>query len=470
MPLIGSFEDRFPGGCFRPGSVCDSVCITVRRAERMGKRFVHESVKQNSIMKIPKKLIQIRLICLVSLVAGLTRWGCLCGRFAGPIIQDWLKRGRLQFFAFCCLILSAFVFSNSAKAGQYFEDFSSYATGSTPNFANGAKLFSTALGGTASVVDATYMELQLTASSIGNTRSALLLPDLDPGTPIYAFSAKWNMDIYGGFPNAGNGFSFNFGQLEALDLINSAYAQESGYSTGLCFSVQTSTSPGFYLRANGSTVASQSYAPATQWGINNTTRHFFEMDWNYTNGLTIRMDGQTIFTNVVPDGFIPRSGDRFVWAARTRGSSEEVRLDNIVVMTGGNLALATTTSAYYQDGNTSDAPAQNAFDGNLNSFWSTYAASGFAGATVFPASEVQVYALTSSLATDRSSDPQNWTLQSSNNGGANWSSVGTGSGYFINPWETRCWITTTAAASRAYRLNISQNNGNSAVTRLGELQ
>src|SRR5262245_27547401 len=305
MPLIESFENSFPGGCFRPGSVCDSVYIIVPRTERMGKRFVHGSVKQNSIMKITKKLTQIRLIYLVSLVAGLPRWSCLCGRFAGPIIQDWLRRGRLQFVAFCCSILSAFVLSNSAKAGQYFEDFSSYATGTTTNFANGSKLFSTALGGTASVVEATYKELQLTASGTGNTRSALLLPDLDSRTPVYAFSAKWNMDIYGGFPNAADGFSFNFGQLEALDLINSAYAQESGYSPRLFFSVNTSTSPGFYLRVNGSTVASQNYTPATQGGINSPTRHFFEMDWNYTNGLAIRMDGQTIFTNVVADGFIP---------------------------------------------------------------------------------------------------------------------------------------------------------------------
>ena len=37
----------------------------------------------------------------------------------------------------------------------------------------------------------------LTAQGIGSTRSAFLLPDLDPGLPVQAFSAKWNSSIKG---------------------------------------------------------------------------------------------------------------------------------------------------------------------------------------------------------------------------------------------------------------------------------
>src|SRR5262249_47109155 len=92
----------------------------------------------------------------------------------------------------CSLIYAALAASTPSRAGQYFQDFTSVPVWATTNFCDGSALFSTALGSVASVQDANHKELQLTAALGTGTRSAFLLPDLDPGTPIYAFSAKWN--------------------------------------------------------------------------------------------------------------------------------------------------------------------------------------------------------------------------------------------------------------------------------------
>ena len=112
-------------------------------------------------------------------------------------------------------------------AGQYFQDFSSSTVGAT-TFSDGSDLSSDRPGTVAMVQDATLKELALTASGTVNTHSAFRLPDLDPGTPVYAFSARWNSQVNGDFENAADGFSFNFGQLGALDLVYATATQEAG--------------------------------------------------------------------------------------------------------------------------------------------------------------------------------------------------------------------------------------------------
>ena len=348
-----------------------------------------------------------------------------------------------------------------ARAGQYFQDFSPYPTGTT-SLGDGSVLLSSLLGAVASVQDATYKELQLTTNGVSNVRSALLLPDLDPGTPIYAFSAKWNADVNGNFPNVADGFSFNFGQLNSLDLAGTGYSQEAGFGTGLSFGVQTyfGNNPGFYLRVNGTNVASVAYNASAQWGTNNLARHFFEVDWNYTNGMSVRMDGTNIFTNIATTNFTPHAGDCMVWAARCGTFTEEVRLDNIVVTTGGNLIQIPTSSPYYKSGEYTNAnqTADKAFDGNIATKWLTLANTGYIGATVSPAATVAAYAMTSGEdAPGR--DPQTWTVDGSNNGGTNWTSCASGSGYFFSRNETRAGLATIPASFGAYRLNILANNG-----------
>lgn len=345
-------------------------------------------------------------------------------------------------------------------AGTYSQDFTAFSVGAT-NFSDGSQLFSTQPASLASVQDGTYKELQLTASGVLASTSAFELPDLDPNNAVYAFSAKWNAAVYGTFPSAGDGFSLNFGQLASSNLISGAV--ESGYGTGLCFSVQTAgANPGFYLLVNGTVLASAAYNSTTQWGVNSGTRHLFELDWNYSTGTTVRMDGQTIFTNVPTTGFNPQPGDRLVWAARSVNYSEYLRLDNIVVMTGGNLTTIPAGSPYFTDANSYYLhPGSYAFDGDTNTYWLETATTGYAGATIN--SPVAVYALTSLHDNNGAvNDPQAWKLDGSNDG-TTWTALGTGSGYFLNHRETRCWMTSNTNSFTDCRLNVTANNGGSII-------
>jgi len=359
------------------------------------------------------------------------------------------------------------------QTGRYFQDFSGFSAGTT-NFNDGSQLFSTALGvtGGAEIADSTYGELGLTETGYGSVISAFELPDLNSNTPVYAFSAKWNSQVYGNFLNNGaDGFSLNFGQLISSNLTSGSV--ESGYGTGLSFDVQTysGNNPGFFLRVNGTLVAGRGYPPIAQWGVNNSTRHLFEVDWNYYTGMSVSMDGQGIFTNVPTPGFAPHAGDRLVWAARCGSDTEQVRLDNIAVVTGGNLVQAGTTAPYYGDsGTVSTNPASAAFDNNFSTYWASSASSGwYLGATLVNSNlPVAAYVLTSGPG---QALPQLWTVQGSTDGGNTWTNVNGQAVNFLNANESRTFLeqsnTPTYGASR---LNISQNNNGGAETTVDELK
>ena len=362
------------------------------------------------------------------------------------------------------LVALVFLVTGVLHAGQYFQDFSGSSVGDT-NFTDGSQLVSTSPGTIAAVTDATYKELKLSATSSSGVISAFVLPDLDPGTPIYAFSAKWNAPIYSGFPNAADGYSFNFGQLRNVNLTGTNV--ESGYGIGLCFAVQNYSSPGFYLRFNGTNLASKTYTPLTQWGSFNPKRHLFEVDWNFVAGMNVRVDGQLIFTNVATTGFFPKAADCFVWAARTGGLQEDVRLDNIVVKTGGNLIPVSVTS-YVGDVNT-DATlnASKAFDGVLTTDWQTHAPTGFVAGALTASTPILAYGITSG--TNAANDPQSWTLDGSSDAGATWSPTASGSTAFMNRQETRMFASSSGSSFGLYRINVTTNAGGAA-TDIGEVQ
>ncbi|HEU6449693.1 MAG TPA: choice-of-anchor R domain-containing protein [Verrucomicrobiae bacterium] len=363
-----------------------------------------------------------------------------------------------------------------AQTGRYFQDFSGFSVGAT-NFNDGSQLFSTALGltGGAEIADSTYGELGLTEVNHSSVISAFELPDLNPGAPAYAFSAKWNSQVYGSFnTGAADGFSFNFGQLSSLDLTNGGV--ESGYGTGLSFGVQTysGNNPGFYLRANGTVIAFSPFlgnSPLIQWGVNNSTRHFFEVDWNDYTGMSITMDGLPIFSHVPTPGFAPQAGDRFVWAARCGADTEQVRLDNIAVVTGGNLVRAGTTSPYFGDSGTiSTNPASAAFDNSISTYWASSASGPWdLGATLVNSNlPVAAYVLT---AGPGQALPQFWAIQGSADGGNTWSNINLQAVNFLNVNESRTFLQqSNMPAYNAARLNITVNNNGGAETTADELK
>ncbi|MDB6025771.1 MAG: Fibronectin type domain protein, partial [Verrucomicrobiales bacterium] len=360
--------------------------------------------------------------------------------------------------------IAFFVFCIAANAGTYFQDFSTFSVGST-SFGDGSQLVSDHLGSVARIQDNTMRELTLTTGT--NVRSAFKLPNLD-GVPIVAFSAKWNSQIYGNAADMSEGLSFNFGQLNSLDLISTNYAQEAGYATGLCFSVRTATNnnPGFYLRLGTNTIASQPFNPVTQWGNFNSTRHFWEVDWHYSNGLTVRLDGTTIFTNISTAGFAPYADDRFAWAARTSSSSAEVRLDNIVVLTTGNLSPIAVSGPYTSS--TNNGTASNAFDGNPATFWNGETNGWVEAGLATSGHQLWVFTITSANTADRTVDPKSWRI-----GARVRTSVIDGDvrvGAFLNPMETRAWMENWSIDDySAYRISILTNNGHPSSTWIGDM-
>jgi hypothetical protein len=376
---------------------------------------------------------------------------------------------KVRSVVLCLASLAVWCLAPSTHAGSYFQDFQGLAVGVT-NMGDGSQLFSTAPSNTAGVVDGTFKELRLTADGSNGTHSAFLLPALDTGATVYAFSAKWNSPVFGNFNNAADGFSFTFGPLAGLNLASNVYAQESGFGTGLTFSVRTyaAGSPGFFVNVNGSQVAAVTNNPQTVWGVYNATRHFFEVDWHVHLGMTVRLNGQTIFSNVATTGFLPHPTNRFAWAARTGGLNQEFRLDNIVVVSRGLLYEYTPASPYHSD--STNGSESQAFDRNSSTWWSKSQVTGIIGATLSPPRNVRVYALQSSGNGNRTQDPRTWNFQGSNNGGGSWSNCGSGIAYFINNNETRAFLATNAPQFGAHRLNITGNNSNLFATTLGELR
>jgi hypothetical protein len=365
-----------------------------------------------------------------------------------------------------CLILGLSCIG-FAKAGQYFQDFSKYEAGAT-QFDDGAILVSSDLGQSAVLQDADRKELRLTGAQTG-VRSAFALPDLNAQRRIYAFSAKWNTSLAANFPDGGAGFSFTFGQIGGIDLIPPDFAQETGYGRGICLSVQTGgASPGFYLLVNGETLASKPFVSATQWGVNNDARPLFEVDWNYTNGVSVKVDGLPVFTKVPTPAFSPQVDDRFVWAARAGEFGEEVVLDNIAVVTGGNLARLAGSGFFSSQRNPNYGPMKAYDDDNDSEFAVFNAQSGFVGGNVSPARALMFYSLTSGI---DAPDPHNWAIEGALASTGPWTTVAAGDWNFARRKETRTWpVTNGVDAFTSFRISFPTNNLTTLSTYIGDVR
>ena len=287
-----------------------------------------------------------------------TDLGAFIMRTASPgvwkTLGDNLPRAPIHASAFDSLgqVLAVAAFGRGAwlydckqtkTTGQYGETFQAYDVGTSTFSSTTGELFSSQLGTATAVAVAGVRELRLTLDNVTNTLAAFRLPDTNAGKPVPAFSAKWNSIVFGNPSTMADGFSFNFGQLGGISgmaFTNGTYANEDGFNVGLTVSLRTysGATPGYYVRVNGVTVPGGFVSkPSANWGTSNTTRHLFEVDWRKDTGLSLRVDGVAIFTNLATPGFITQAGDRFVFGARTGSFYEAITLDNIAIITGGVL-------------------------------------------------------------------------------------------------------------------------------------
>lgn len=383
-----------------------------------------------------------------------------------------IPRGEIAAEVLASLLALIAAMPTPLLAGQYGQTFSSFTNGAV-NLSPAGELFSSTLAATG-IRDEARRELQLSENDVGSTATAFRLPDLDPSAGVAAFSAKWSVAVVGEQPLA-DGFSLSFGALGDLTgAAMTAYSipQEAGFGIGLSVGVTTydGNNPGYYVRVNGKVVPGGFVSkPAADWGSLNPQRHFFEVDWHYFNGLTLKVDGTVIFSGLPTVGFVPDVGDRFVFGARTGGYDQQVRIDNVVIVTGGNLSALTGGAPYHVSAeNPPFEGVAQAFDGNESTKWLAVASTASIGATLAATSTVRAYTLTS--ANDLSQrDPFTWNFETGNDG-TNWTSRGGQTGQlFVGRFEPRAFLVAAPAANSRFRLNITANNGSSA-TQLAEFR
>ncbi|MBS0657706.1 MAG: hypothetical protein JSR82_05590 [Verrucomicrobia bacterium] len=359
-------------------------------------------------------------------------------------------------------------FKQTKATGQYGETFQAFADGTATLPARVGTLFSNQLGTTAKVIDNNLHELALTAEGTQSTRTVFRLPDLNAGQPVTGFSVKWNAQIYGQGGALADGLSLNFGPLAGIagaTLIGTGYAQEDGFGVGLAVGVRTfsGNTPGYYVRVGGTVVPNGFVAkPTADWGALNPTRHLFEVDWRMDNGLTLKVDGVVIFTNLPTPGFRPAAGDVFAFAARTGQFFQETRLDNIVIVTGGVLTPAFVTTPYIFSTETAGATAANAFDGSAASRWDASDFTGHLGATTGFGTTIRAYTMTSGLL--RANDPKTWDFQVGNDGVLFTQQGVQSAQYFLNAGESRSYLVASPRAASTFRVHVSESLASPALS------
>ncbi len=365
-------------------------------------------------------------------------------------------------------LLAALGLAGGAWAGSYEQAFGPFALGTT-NFNDGSELRSSALGTVAAVADATQKELQLVAWGLAETRTAFALPDLDPGLAVRGCSILWNSQVYVA-TNRGEGFSLTLGRLPAQP-ESDAYAQESHFATGVTFSVRTGgvvSNAGFRVYANGVEKAFRAYG---DWGLRKGYRHAFEATVQPSGAVNLWMDGTQMFANVA-SGYTPQPGDRLWFAARTStNAAAEVRLDNIVAVSGGVLGEAGWLRAEASVGGAATETPDRAFDRLVTTKWLMTAATGYLQARTADVRPHRMLAYSIASANDAAArDPHTWRLLGSRDG-VLWTNLDTEvyGDWGAHRYCRRAFLIDSPGAFAWYRLQVDSNHGD-ASTQLAELR
>ena len=214
----------------------------------------------------------------------------------------------------------------SAPAGSFFSDFNSGLPAGTAIYGN------TTIPATGGYTNSGYV--LLTPDVASQNGGFVITSDLDAGTPVYGFVARFKAFIGGG--TGADGISFNFASDVPLSTIT-----EEGAGSGLTVEFDTfdNGAPdniGIDIKVNGSEVVTNGFA-----GLRQSAWVDVLIQLHPDNTLDVMYDGNWIYTNLDLStyGFpAPYTGGLFGFGARTGGSWDTQGIDNLSITTLTNQA------------------------------------------------------------------------------------------------------------------------------------
>ena len=223
-------------------------------------------------------------------------------------------------------ILTAFI-PSSTMAGRYpaveTQTFT-FADGTT-SLGDGTLIGSNRSKGVTAVWN---RRLRLTLSGSINTNSSFKLPDLDPGSSVRSWKARFGLRMRAKAGSPAHGWSLNLGPIPAGN-----GGGESGFpmNGGLVIAFDTHNDggnpPGIEVFANGISVGR--FPQAFKF---DTTTRAFAASWN-PSGLDLSYDGKVICTNLATPGHAPAEGHTFAFSARTGKSTQTTLIDDLLITT-----------------------------------------------------------------------------------------------------------------------------------------
>ncbi|HVM49739.1 MAG TPA: hypothetical protein VMU04_17055 [Candidatus Acidoferrum sp.] len=213
-----------------------------------------------------------------------------------------------------------------AQAGSFVTDFNS-------GLPNGSAVFGSAtVAATGGYTNSGC--LKLTTAANGQNAGFVITNDLDSGTAVVSFTARFQLLIGGG--NGADGFSFNFAPDVPLWTIS-----QEGAGTGLTVEFDTynngdpDRAPAIDVKVGGSEVATSFYH-----GLRTGTFVDVLIQLNPDDTLSVAYDGNYIYSNLDLSvfGYLPAAGGIFGFGAATGGVDDNHWVDDLSITTQTNAA------------------------------------------------------------------------------------------------------------------------------------
>lgn len=221
--------------------------------------------------------------------------------------------------------LAVFAVCNYGIAAEYMQDFE-FADGTT-DLGDGSIIASSTMTNGEPTAQVVGGRLRLTEDNTGSTSASFKIPSLGADA-TQSFIASFDFELFdaaGGNPPA-DGFSFNFGPIG-----DGATGSEEGFGVGLSIEFDTwdngGNEIGYNVGVNNVDVPNgfNPQDPPVDGMVHNAT-----ILWS-GGAATLVVDEDIIFSGVPTVGFAPAATDRFAFAARTGGATEDLFIDNLII-------------------------------------------------------------------------------------------------------------------------------------------